>query len=72
MNPETWKLVATLGGLFVTMVTGPIIWAIRAESKLIRKELELAITKLGGELRTEMKDMEQRLNERIDTRLVHR
>jgi hypothetical protein len=60
MNPETWKLVASIGGVLITVVTGPIIWALRAEGKLIRAEMKLALAEL-----------EKRLNERIDTKLIH-
>lgn len=61
MTPEAWKLVASIGGVLVTFVTAPMIWAIRTESKLIRAEMKLALAEL-----------EKRLNERIDSRLVHR
>ena len=56
MNPETWKLIATLGGLFLTLVTGPIIWAIHAEAKLIRTELRAEMKQTTTELRAEMKE----------------
>ena len=68
MTPDDWKLAATIGGTILATVTGPILWAIRAEGKAIRTEMELMKT----ELRLEMTQMEKRLNERIDTRLVHR
>ena len=61
MNPETWKLIVSIGTVLVTVVTGPLIWALRSEGKLIRAEFKLALT-----------ETEKRLNERIDTRLVHR
>ncbi len=61
MNPDTWKLVASIGGVLLTVVTGPIIWAIRAEAGKIRAEMKVSLLEL-----------EKRLNERIDTRLVHR
>ena len=41
MNPDTWKLVASIGGVLITVVTGPIIWAIRAEAGRIRTEMKL-------------------------------
>ena len=68
MNPETWKLVASIGGVLITVVTGPIIWAIRAEAGKIRTEMKL----LHAEIKLELSNTEKRLNERIDTRLVHR
>lgn len=61
MTPDTWKLIASIGGVLLTVVTGPIIWAIRAEAGKIRAEVKL-----------DLLEMEKRLNERIDTRLVHR
>ena len=86
MNPETWKLVASIGGLLLTIVTGPFLCAIRAESKAIRTEIKLASTQLRAEIdasesrmkekigvvSTDMVGMESRLNQRIDTRLVHK
>lgn len=79
MNPETWKLIASIGGVLLTVVTGPIIWAMKAEAKNIRgeikqlgTELRAEIKLLGAEVRAEIKETEKRLNERIDTRLVHR
>ena len=32
MTPDTWKLIASIGGLVLTFVTAPFLWAIRAES----------------------------------------
>ena len=61
MTPETWKLVASIGGVLITAVTGPIIWALRAEGKLIRAEMKLALSEL-----------EKRLNERIDASVGER
>jgi hypothetical protein len=79
MNPDTWKLIASIGGVLITVVTGPIIWAIRAESGRIRAETNLKLIEMEGRLKLEMAvigkdmlEMEKRLNERIDTRLVHR
>lgn len=68
MNPETWKLVASIGGVLITVVTGPLIWAMRAEAKAIRKDIELA----AAAMKLELAATEKRLNERIDTRLIHR
>ena len=64
MNIELWKVIASIGAV----MTGPIIWAIRAEAARIRTEMKL----LQAELKVDMVEMEKRLNERIDTRLVHR
>jgi hypothetical protein len=90
MNPDTWKLIASIGGVLLTVVTGPIIWAMRAEAGKIRTEMALLRTELKAEIQAsqtalekqmtlvdwrlgkEMTDMETRLNQRIDTRLVHR
>ena len=79
MNPELWKLIAAIGGLLVSAVTGPIIWAIRAEAGKWRAELKLEHTQIKADiaaaearLEKQMGEMEKWLNERIDTRLVHR
>ena len=72
MNIELWKLVLSAAGLILTTVTGPLLWALRAESRRIRGDIQLEMEKMDKNLRLEMKDMEKRLNERIDTRLVHR
>jgi hypothetical protein len=79
VNIELWKLVISVGVVLVTTVTGPIIWAMRAEAKAIRAEMETLkaelkgeIAKTAAELKGEIVRTEARLNERIDTRLVHR
>jgi len=79
VNPETWKLIVSIGGVLVTVVTGPMIWAIRAEAGKIRTEIALLRTELKADLAAseahlekQMTEMEARLNQRIDTRLVHR
>lgn len=41
MTPDTWKIIATMGGVLITVVTGPIIWAMRAEAESIRTEMKL-------------------------------
>jgi hypothetical protein len=68
VNVELWKLIASIGGVLLTAVTGPIIWAMRAEAGKIRAEMA------AMEARTDkhLVEMESRLNTRIDTRLVHR
>ena len=68
MTPENWKLVLAFAGLFLMTVTGPILWALRAESRRIQAEMRT----LRAEIKADMVAMEARLNERIDTRLVHR
>ena len=68
MNVELWKLIASIGGVLVTVVTGPIIWAMRAEFGKIRQEMKT----MRAEIKTDMVEMEARLNTRIDTRLMHR
>jgi len=86
MNPDTWKLVLAFGGLFLTTVTGPIMWALVAESRRIRAEMAASESRLKSEitgvetrldkqithLEKQMTEMERRLNQRIDTRLVHK
>jgi hypothetical protein len=79
MTPDTWKLIASIGGLVLTFVTAPFLWAIRAESGRIRaemallaKEADLKRAEMEGRLNVKMAELETRLNERIDTRLVHR
>ena len=61
MSPEIWKLIASVGVGLAAFVTGPIVWALRTQGKLIRAEFKLALS-----------ETEKRLNERIDTRLVHK
>lgn len=61
MNGDIWKIIASIGTLLITVVTGPLIWAMRTEAKNIRLEFKLALS-----------EMEKRLNERIDTRLIHK
>jgi hypothetical protein len=68
MTPENWKLVLAFGGLFLTTVTGPILWALIATSRHLRAEIPASELRL----KLEMAGMETRLNQRIDTRLVHR
>lgn len=68
MTADTWKLIASIGGVLLTVVTGPLIWAIRAEAGKLRTEMAL----LRAELKLDLLEMEKRLSERIDTRLVHR
>jgi len=68
VTPDNWKLVLAFAGLFLTTVTGPILWALRAESRRIQAEMRT----LRAEIKADMVAMEARLNERIDTRLVHR
>lgn len=79
MTPDNWKLVLAFGGLFLTTVTGPILWMLRAESKRISAELQSLrsdvkadMTTMESRLEKQMLEMEARLNQRIDTRLVHR
>jgi hypothetical protein len=68
MNIELWKLFLSGAVLLVTTVTGPIIVAMRAEAKAIRAEMET----LRVELKAELTKTEGRLNDRINTKLVHR
>jgi hypothetical protein len=68
VNVELWKLIASIGGVLLTAVTGPIIWAMRAEAGKIRAEMAA----MEARIAKHMAEMESRLNTRIDTRLVHR
>ncbi|PWT72895.1 MAG: hypothetical protein C5B60_08925 [Chloroflexi bacterium] len=67
-NIEVWKLIAAIGGVLITVVTGPIIWAVRAEFGKLRAEMKT----LRAELGKDIVEMESRLNQRIDTKLIHR
>ena len=62
MNIELWKLLLSGGVLLVSAVTGPIIFAMRAEAKAIRAEMGTLRVELKGDietLRVELKgDME--------------
>jgi hypothetical protein len=74
-NIELWKLILAAAVFVFTTITGPILWMLRSQSKAFEAELKLLrgeISLLGAELRKEMVEMEARLNERIDTRLVRR
>jgi hypothetical protein len=63
-----WKLVASIGGVLITVVTGPFLWAIHAEARVICTEIKLVHT----QIKLDLAEMEKRINERIDSRLVHR
>jgi F0F1-type ATP synthase membrane subunit b/b' len=78
-NIELWKLILAAAVFVFTTITGPILWMMRAQSKVVEEqikalgaELRKEMAELGANLRKEMAEMEKRLNERIDTRLVHR
>jgi hypothetical protein len=85
-NIELWKLILSAAIFVFTTITGPILWMMRSQSKAVEAELKLLrgeisllgaelrkeMAELGAALRKEMGEMEKRLNERIDTRLVHR
>jgi hypothetical protein len=75
---EAWKIAglvvgalasvaAILGGLY-GIVTAPILRTLTAEMATMRAEMGA----LHAEIKLELVEMEKRLNERIDTRLVHR
>lgn len=77
--------VAACAALYGT-VTVPLLRAIKAEIGLVKAEIKLEMAEMETRLKTEMAGlrtdmagmktdmvgMEARLNERIDTRLVHR
>ena len=71
-NIELWKLILSAAGLILTAVTGPLLLAMTLQSRSLKAEIKLLIAELDKNLRLEMAEMERRLNERIDTRLVHR
>jgi hypothetical protein len=67
-----------LGGLYI-IVTRPMLEAMRATSNQTTAEVNASTAKSLAELKTEisglrveMKDMESRLNARIDSHVVHR
>ena len=67
MNPDNVKLLASIAGIiigFFGVVTVPITMAIKSLRNEIKAEM--------AALRAEMREMETRLNQRIDTHLVHR
>ena len=67
MSPDTWKLIASIGGLLITAVTGPLIWALRAEGRAVRKEIDLARTEIDlvhTEIKLDLAEMEKRISER--------
>lgn len=66
MNLELWKLIATVGGVLITTVTGPIIWAVRAEFKVIRAEMTNSELRLETQIKADLSAAETRLAERID------
>jgi len=65
MSPDMWKLVASIGGVLITVVTAPFIWAMHAEARGIRKEIELVRTGI----KLELVELEKRLNERLGDKL---
>lgn len=82
MNPQFWQaigaFVAACAALY-GVVTVPLMRVIKAEvglsearMKLLLAEMELRLKTDMTELKADMAAMEARLNERIDTRLVHR
>jgi hypothetical protein len=79
MNPETLKAIAgiiagiaaIIGGLY-GVVTVPILRTIKAEVAASENRLRAELKGEIAMLRSDLKDTEHRLNERIDTRLVHR
>lgn len=65
------QAVLSLAGLMVTLFTifaGFFKYYLDAKIEAVRAEIKAE----GADLRTEMKAMELRLNERIDSRLIHR
>lgn len=72
MTPDIWKIIASIGTLLIGAVTAPIMWAIRAESKAIRMEFRAVLAEFKLGIKTDITEMEKRLNDRIDTRLIHK
>lgn len=81
-NADTWKIVGLviaalasvtgiLGALY-GIVTVPILRTLKAEISGSESRLETKLVELEKNLKLEMAGVEKRLNERIDTRLVHR
>lgn len=75
MNPEQLKTfftvavtIGTILGGFYAIVTRPLMRIVSLEMNNMRLELKAEFTAV----RTEMKDMETRLNQRIDTYVVRR
>lgn len=80
---KTWAallaaMAAMLGGFHI-VVTRPILALVKSEFKGLRTEIEsefkvvrLEMTSEFKAIRAEMAAMETRLNQRIDTHLVHR
>jgi hypothetical protein len=50
MTPENWKLVLAFGGLFLTTVTGPILWALIATSRHLKAEISASELRLKLEI----------------------
>jgi len=71
-------LAALLGGIYA-VVTRPIMALLKAEMETLRAEIKAESAILRTEIKTEsasvrgeLAHVEMRLNERIDTRLIHR
>lgn len=80
MNAESWKLILAFGGLFLTTITGPVLWALIAEGRRFKAEMEglenrlmmrmmeseKAILKETGEIKVRLQRLEDRAG------IVHR
>ena len=71
MNPELWKLIAAIGGVLVIVVTGPIIWAVRAELGKLKAELKIDIAGVESRLEKRITGAETSLDNRITAREAH-
>jgi ribosomal protein L29 len=70
MNAESWKLILAFGGLFLTTITGPVLWALITEGRRFKAELESMESRLKIEIsnaRTDMASMESRLKIEISS-----
>ena len=65
------SVAAILGGLY-GIVTVPVLRTLKAEISASESRLDVRLVELEKNLKLEMAGVEKRLNERIDTRLVHR
>lgn len=68
-------MLASIAGIivgFYGVVTRPILKLIASENEKTRIDLKGEMKVMRAEIKTEMTAMESRLNQRIDTQLVHR
>lgn len=71
MNPQYWQAIAAFIAACAALygvVTVPLLRTLKAEISASEARMTVLLTGLN----TEMVKMEARLNERIDTRLIHK